>query len=152
MAVNNMGHLLLSLCLPLMHTSTAHLLVWRLQEVGLVEPHRLAADRHTMRLAQPLGLLRIPECQQTTQVAQRVAAVATAVPVAVEEQQLTTDAYQVAVEGAALQEVQPAGQAQKANWVAFTEGPAYGQCKAHGRGRADVDRELQCMLHHTCTA
>lgn len=89
--MNYIGHLLLTLCLPLMHMSTAHLLLWGLQKVRLVEAHTLAADRHTVRLAQPLGLLRIFKCKQAGQVTQRVAAVAATVPVAVEEQKLTAD-------------------------------------------------------------
>ena len=82
--MNDAGHLRLRLRLPLVRGGTAHLLLGHLQEVGLVEPHPLAADGHPVRLAQPLGL-GLSQRQQAGQVAQRVAAVAAAVPVAVQE-------------------------------------------------------------------
>lgn len=77
-------------------------------EAALREAHPLSADIDAVHPAQ-LGRQRVFEREEACQSLQRVAAVAAAVPVAVEQEQVSPAGQQVSVDGTDLDEVQSLG-------------------------------------------
>lgn len=93
-----------------------------------------------------LGRVRRVQGQEPGQPVQREAAVAAAVAVAVDPQQVAAARGQVAMESAALEEVQPPGQSQHAHGIPLRKGFVDGQGQGDGRGAPELLGKLQDLL------
>ena len=107
----------------------------RLDEGRLGEDYLAALrDLHPMELTQ-LGREGPLQSQEPSQSVQGKQTAAAAVSVAVDQQQVPATRPQVAMEGTALQEVQPLGQPEQAYRVSLQESPVDRQGKTDGRRR-----------------
>lgn len=115
-------------------------------EGALREVHPLSADVYTVLLAQ-LSRQRVFQKEEACQSLERVAAVAAAVSVAVEQEQVSPAGQQVSVDGTDLDEVQSLGETEQPNWVALCMCPAHGQSELNSRRAAYSLRKLKNMLN-----
>ncbi len=92
----------------LMHTSALQISRQGVSEGALREVHPLFSDVYTAHLAQ-LRSQRVFQKEEACQSLERVAAVAAAVSVAVEQEQVSSTGQQVSVDGTDLDEVQSLG-------------------------------------------
>lgn len=92
----------------LMHTSALQISRQGVSEGALREVHPLFSDVYATHLAQ-LRSQRVFQKEEACQSLERVAAVAAAVSVAVEQEQVSSTGQQVSVDGTDLNEVQSLG-------------------------------------------
>lgn len=127
-----------------------HLPLIRLSERALEENHVFVLGH-----LEPVGptearRVRRVQRQEPSQSVQREAAVAAAVAVAVNEQQVAAARGQVAVEGAALEEVEPLSQPQHTDGIALQESFVDGQSQSDGGRAPESLGKLQDLL--CCTS
>ncbi len=130
----------------LMHTSALQISRQGISEGALREVHPLFSDVYTAHLAQ-LRSQRVFQKEEACQSLERVAAVAAAVSVAVEQEQVSSTGQQVSVDGTELDEVQSLGKTEQPNWVVLHVCSAHSQSQLNSRRAAYPLGQLKNMLN-----